>query len=288
MVREYMTWILRHVPNSTRGEFVNIGVLVGGPEDDWAIRFVTNFRRANRLGGSAEKLLPILKEIASSLPGEAATMPQGEIDIFSGASTWSTSDVEYMRKHHQNALQISEPRPSYGESASSLADLLYEHLVLEHIAEPVQRALTRMKRRYEHALNVEIPEGLHYTKSVYASFEQRKEVVDFAIYGDHEVRQLTNAINFRNQDERRMRDAVDALTHRLSLIREGGADIQLGKGGQILPFKKDDRLFVVHNEPLKKPQAKVFRTAERAWRKIGIESIFEEELVHHPERAIAA
>lgn len=288
MVKEYMTWTLRHVPNSTRGEFVNIGVLVGGLEDDWAIRFVTNFRRANRLGGSAEKLLPILKKIAASLPGEVVTGPRGEIDLFENGPQWSVSDVEYLRKHRQNALQISEPRPTYGESADSLADFLYGHLVLEHVGEPAQRALTRMRKRYEHALDVEIPTGLHYAKHVYANFEHRNEVFDFAVHGDHNVRQLTHAINFRNQGERRMRDAVDALTHRFTLIREGGADIQLSRDGHVLPFNRDNRLFVVHNEPLEKPQAQIFTNAQRAWQKIGIESVFEEELVDHPERAIAA
>ena len=85
-----------------------------------------------------------------------------------------------------------------------------------------------------------------------------------------------------------MRDAVDALTHRFTLIREGGADIQLSRDGHVLPFNRDNRLFVVHNEPLEKPQAQIFTNAQRAWQKIGIESVFEEELVDHPERAIAA
>lgn len=45
----YQYWLIRYVPNAVRGEFVNIGVLVGMDGKDWALRTVDSFTRASLL-----------------------------------------------------------------------------------------------------------------------------------------------------------------------------------------------------------------------------------------------
>ncbi|WP_416377865.1 DUF3037 domain-containing protein [Auritidibacter ignavus] len=136
---DYTAWVLRYVPNSIRGEFINIGILVGSYSADWAIRRVSNFKYANRLGGQAEALAPLLEEIEALIPTKRTELAQSAQHSTPMTRPLPLSDpsrlelsvpaVEEMRAHYQNILQLSDPLASYGNSASELATLLFKTLV---------------------------------------------------------------------------------------------------------------------------------------------------------------
>lgn len=289
MASQYFTWVIRYVPHSIRGEFINIGVLVGNAESDWAIRYVSNFKRANLLGGDAEKLLPILRSLQQRIPRRAPQSSTIQTSInFGNPESLSVAAVENMRVHQHNVLQFSEARPSYGDSAESIAEMLYGVLVLERESEVVSRTITRLRNEYEEALEEKLTSDLEYKRHVPVSFGDRVENFDFAIHEETAVVQLTNAFNFESKDYRRMSDAVDALTLRFARLRELGAAISLGDKDRTLPFDKDRPLYVVHNEPVNDRQIDIYRRASYDWSDLGVEKLPEKELLENPKLAIAA
>jgi hypothetical protein len=124
--RAYDYWLIRYVPDTIRGEHVNIGVLVGG-DDDWALRRVTSFARASLLGGNASLTQPWLTHLAGALATHNA-LTRAKCGQFTPAG------IELIRTQMNNTIQLSARMPVLGTSAASAADLLFELLVAEPAA----------------------------------------------------------------------------------------------------------------------------------------------------------
>ncbi|WP_136090306.1 DUF3037 domain-containing protein [Auritidibacter ignavus] len=296
---DYTAWVLRYVPDSIRGEFVNIGVLVGGYTNDWAIRYVSNFKYANRLGGQADALTPLLKGIEARVPPRrTGSAPSGELaapvtqtlpHTDAPASELTVPAVEEFRAHYRNILQLSEPLASNGTSARELASLLFNALVAEDEPQKRQRPKTLIREQYESAIKPVLrqqPRHLELASSVTASFEGRTRSFDFAVHDDQEAIQLTQAMNFQPGKKKALSDEIDAFAHRASLIRSEGATISTGSHKTPMVFNKDAPLVVVHNDPSTQEQVDLHRFAAKEWDRVGVDMISTSELADRPESAL--
>jgi hypothetical protein len=147
-MRDYQFWVIRYVPDSVRGEFVNIGLVVGGSDRDWAFRRVTRLSRARALGGFADAAESWLKRFevdfiseGTLFAAEGLARPQGRTDLW----------IEELRRRMQNAIQISRPRPVVGRSAAEVADLLYARLIVDPPLRESSTARFRMANTLESA-----------------------------------------------------------------------------------------------------------------------------------------
>ncbi|OAV61781.1 DUF3037 domain-containing protein [Enteractinococcus helveticum] len=288
---EYVSWVLRYVPNAFRGEFINIGVLVGGSDNDWALKYVSDFRRASSLGGDAQKLLPLLQDLANRVSPKNRQSQLDTSGVVFPIESLSVEDVERARVHKNNALQLSAPSLSYAESSEQLVQILFENYVVEQSTSHGRQKLTIIRDHYREALEkVELGDSRQWSSKVKArAGDGEVDNFDFAIYSPHTVDQLTLAINFQRGEERELRKTVHAFQFRLQQIRDSGAQINIGGSkGATLPFASEGKLFVVHNEPETTWQKKTLENAIRFWGEHDIEHRSHEEIDQTPRLALAS
>lgn len=289
-MNEYVSWVLRYVPNAFRGEFINVGVLVGGPDNDWAIKYVSDFRRASSLGGNAQNLQPLLQDLAHRVKPETHQSQLDTSGTVFPTQQLSVADVERARVHKKNALQLSAPSLSYAESAEQLAQILFDNYVVEHATSHGRQKLTIIRDNYREALrNVDLGDSRQWTSKVQVKAgDGEVDTFDFAIYSPHNVDQLTLAINFQRGEERELRKTVHAFQFRLQQIRDSGAQINISDSANAtLPFANQGKLFVVHNEPETTWQKATLDNAIRFWTAHDIEHRSHAEIGHTPRLALA-
>lgn len=117
----YQSWVLRFVPDVARGEFTNIGVLVGNDSADWHL-LTTDSNRGNQRALTAAPIERLNTRVRDA--NQAA-------DQLAGVHTTGllVEDVEHMRELFNNILQLSPPTPLIAHSAEEGAELLFNQLV---------------------------------------------------------------------------------------------------------------------------------------------------------------
>lgn len=291
-MREYFTWVLRYVPDAFRGEFINVGVLIGNDQGDWALRFVENFSRANRIGGDASSIRPFLQELHEKiyLPVQQLAFPGSDVD----SQLLTPQEVENTRNDLNNIFQLSEPRISFGETAEQLAEMLFGHYVLQ--TEVVARGpqeLTQIRKAYERALRQSTSGTPQRWASHFTAIDRYGSPArfDFAIYTEDEVDQLTMAMNFQSRDHPQLQQKINALQFTLRQVLDKGALISLDDSNISDPLEFSShkgRLLVVHNDARTPLQQEVLRSAEQFWADIGIEHHTYNELERAPQLALAS
>lgn len=285
MNNEYVSWILRYVPNTARGEFVNIGVLVGSQGSDWALRHVSNFTRASRLGGDALFMRPLLQQLSRRVSGLNLSAPNHSIDVFDSASLEPLSywTVEEMRARFNNSLQISEPSPAFGASAEEIASILYGHLVSETIRESVPRSRTRMKTNFRTA----VMKAWHHDAEIPLEVGPVIEIghlhqdFDFALL-DGEVEQMTQVISINRKDRGLIRKDISAWNYAVTRLRQTGAILR----SKELDVPRDTPIIMIHDEPKNDEQKDILRFAREGWDALGIESFSNREISSAASRAL--
>lgn len=154
MKNSYKAWTLRFVPDSVRGEFINIGLIVGCNYADWAIHTVDSFSRANKIGGDAQLLTPFLDSLKSSVSvaNDPSLIGAGKLPLWTFGQGITEGYLDDLRRRLNNSLQISEPHLAHGDSAQEILELLYPHFVCENVREPLHRVRTQMRHSFQEAI----------------------------------------------------------------------------------------------------------------------------------------
>lgn len=283
---EYISWILRYVPNTARGEFINIGVLVGSHGSDWAIRHVSNFSRASRLGGDAAFMRPLLRELMRRVALSNEEPDGSETDLFNVGSPrpltfWT---VEELSARLNNSLQISDPTPAFGSSASEVADILYGHLVSETVRASVPRARTLMRNTFRNA----VMNAWHHDAEIPLAVGPVIEIghlhqdFDFAIL-DGEVEQMTQVISLNRQDRALVRKDIAAWNYAVTRLRRDGAVLR----SQDLDVPSDTPIIIIHDQPTNEEQHDILKFAREGWRDLDVEAYPSDDIDRAASRAIS-
>ena len=130
----YIYSLIRFVPNPARGEFVNVGAIVGSEESsEWQVRRIENPKRARAMDENAS-----LGTVWSFIDRVGV-----DIDSFEAATQLlSVSDVELtedwlwnLHADHQNVVQLSAPVPMVAESADDALEIVFDLMVLDPAVE---------------------------------------------------------------------------------------------------------------------------------------------------------
>lgn len=286
MSNEYISWILRYIPNTARGEFVNIGVLVGSHGSDWAIRHVSNFSRASRLGGDAAFMRPLLRRLALRVALTNEESNESELDVFNvdGPTSLTFWTIEELSARLNNSLQISSPTPAFGSSASEVADILYGHLVSETVRAAVPRARTLMRNTFRNAVmdawrhDAEIPLAVGPVIEI----GHLHQDFDFAIL-DGEVEQMTQVISLNRQDRVLVRKDIAAWNYAVTRLRRDGAVLR----SQNLDVPSDTPIIIIHDQPTNDEQHEILQFAREGWRELDVESYPSDDINRAANRAIS-
>ncbi|MEG9247760.1 DUF3037 domain-containing protein [Arthrobacter sp. Soc17.1.1.1] len=275
----YQYWLIRYVPNAVRGEFVNIGVLVGMDGKDWALRTVDSFTRASRLGGDARQARHWLEELrlaVSHANGEgdlnriSPLLERSRSRSFTEMSM-NSGIVAHMAARLNNSVQISEARPVHTLDAASAADRLYRLLVRENPTTTRTQARTRLLKRIgdEFAQIPELDRDI-VQRNPRIQIGMQVKRFDLAL-GEDRVRQMTQVVSFTRKDLENVNQEVSAWSHVVNRLRGRGGQLEMGKSGRFLRIDQNVPIRVVHDEPQTNDQKMQLDIARESWRELGVQ-----------------
>lgn len=277
MSTAYLYWLVRYVADVARGERVNVAVIVGRDDADWAIRVAPNLRRASRLGGDASSLRPWLERLERSIHD----YEHPPLELFStGDVRVSRAWLELLSHRFNNVLQVSPATPIDASSAREGIDFLYPLLVAAPVATAGSRTRTRLVsdlgQLYERTASLEFGETLLRRPRTMAGRQRGR--FDFAVVDDR-VDQLSQAFAFDVRDVDNLEQELQSWNFVVSRIRNSGARVTAGSG--LLLAAADVPVAVAYQEPPHQAGTRhvdVFEAALEAWSALGVHAVPSTEL----------
>ena len=250
----YNYWTMRYLPDPARGEFVNIGLLVGQDGADWAVRTVHSFDRVSRLGGDLN--------VARHWSSNFREMVAANTDALAGIVI-SQGTINSLRGFHNNAVQLSAPLPVVAESAEAAIEVLYDRLVLEPAHSPRSTSHSRAVRTLGEAYG-QLRPTLSLCKRVKVRAGRQSLDFDFALKGNR-IEELSRVWSFDLKDMDPQVEKVQAWGFRLQELREGGGELT---GEQQLAIDQDVPVKVLYVPPKTAAQRESLDLAQDAWKKV--------------------
>ena len=227
----YRFSLIRFVPDPGRGEFVNIGAIVGDEDsDDWDLRFLSNFRRAKAL--DARGALPAAIAFATKLDERVDS--DGQLEI-SGSGPMTIEELQTLAAESQNIVQFTAPAPVVADTSEQALDLIFEQLVLDPTSqqfrfEKKHRAQSATRRAYR---DHEVPETAvkEHARIESGVFDA---TFDFAVHNGRAV-QLVQCWSFQlpNQDD--LAEQVKAWSWVVRELRDRGGALEVNGGSLQVP-----------------------------------------------------
>lgn len=271
---DYTYWVLRHVPDAVRGEFINIGVVVGQFDgDDWALRRLSNLGQANRLGGDARRSQNWLLRLQAMIDPDS--LPLGQLVAFEvGAERrLSAGWMERARRQQRNNIQISEPSPVRASNAAQAADELFTTLVAPANARSIYpRGRSEAVRDLREALLTRLPNAdVHRDVKLNVGLQTAR--FDFAV-GRGGISQLSHVVSFQVKNTERVHQALQASSYAVKRLRESGGELinPHRRRNNYFALRPETPLRVLYIPPKTAPQIEVWKSAAEAWTHLGVRS----------------
>lgn len=201
----YVYSLVRFVPDPTRGEFINVGAIVGSDENsDWKVRRIENPRRARYMD-------------------EHHTLDAvwAFLDRIERNHQLSEPELKQFYADHRNIVQLSMPIPMVAADADEALDSIFVH----QICDPAPRPRARNKRVAQDALRRSYQarrigeENLQERVTLQAN--RHEETVDFAVTNGRVV-QLTHTWPFPTTNYKTFSNRVRGWGYTIRDMRTDG------------------------------------------------------------------
>jgi len=223
--------VVRFVPSPTRGEAVNIGLLLGSDESgEWSLELASR-DRARKLDdcrvlpgvvAELERLQGMLQEVSENRNYLSSLLPEGSSDV---SEAW----LAKLADESGNIIQYSRPQPVIANCLPAAVEKLWPLFIIEN--EPAQRGritkrtvVSRVKQVFigHHLTDAQIGE-----RTVLATTKSHTPI-DFAIHNGRVVH-LTQCWSFQVQDRERLLADVKSWAWTVRDLRKGGGRVGSGK-----------------------------------------------------------
>ncbi len=275
MSNSYVSWILRYVPNALRGEFVNIGVLVGSDGGDWAVRFTDDFRRAKDLAGGTEPILgPTIKVLVRRVEETNQTSIR-TMSIFGHPyEPLTVGHIRHLRDRWNNSLQLSAGNPAAGDSAEAIAAMLFKHYVPDAGRQTREQRTTRLRRRYREEIHAAITEFGHgrIEERAQAKVDQSTIRFDFALL-DSGLTKLTDVFSVTRQDPEIVRKDAQSMGYVFMQLRRRGGLLVPQKSKKPLTIPSDVPISIIHDHPEDDDQYASLQLAKSIWDDVNVKAL---------------
>lgn len=240
--------LIRFVPDPARGEFVNVGAIVGSEaSSEWQIRQVENPVRARAIDEGS-----LLDGVWSFMDRVGLEIDRFEHETQSlfGPSRELTEDwLEELHSDHRNIVQLSPPTPLVADSADDAMDRVFDLMVLDPASrryrfQKKHAALAAMRNAYA-ARNVR--RGIDVRERVQLRTAHHDGRLDFAITNGR-VLQLTQTFSFQVPDQQALTEQVRAWGWTIRDARQDGGAVITRDGGRFA-VERDVDIEVVYVPP---------------------------------------
>jgi Protein of unknown function (DUF3037) len=229
----YIYSTIRFVPDAARGEFVNVGALVGSEDaGEWKLRLVENPKRARALDN--RRVLPALWSAVDRI--------QRQLDAYDEAVESSTDApfqpteawLQRLWEDSRNVFQISRPAPIVSEDVDQALDIIFDELIVDFEArvgtvatkKPVLKAT---REGYEHE---GIHKGPHLAERKLVRSRNHGQLFDFVVANGTAV-QLAQGWSFQRIDLDQLTEEIKAWAWTVRDIRNGGGEVTFRENQQM-------------------------------------------------------
>ena len=222
--------VVRFVPDPARGEFVNVGAIVGSEDSsEWQLRQIDNPVRARAIDDNKalEAVWSFLDRVGRDIDEyETAT----ERLLFDGVEL-SEAWLEQLYAEHRNIVQLSPPTPMIAANADDALDRVFDQVVID----PAQRkyrfqkkhaALAAVRSAYR---EYGVRRGANLRERVMLETQHHQERFDFAVTNGH-VLQLTQTWSFQVPDQEFLAEQVKAWGWTVRDVQQHGGTATLADG----------------------------------------------------------
>jgi hypothetical protein len=237
------------VPDTARGEFINVGVLVGSElSNEWAIRHFDNPLRARRLseGRGLSSVWSYLDQVGDLIERHDEALSQLQFD---NSAILTESWLQQEHQEHLNLVQLTSPTPLVADGIEQALEMAFDAFIVD--PERRRQAFTRRRvRQYlrEAFRNQELVVGEQLYERVIAKAGNQETAFDFAVGNGHLV-QLSQTWSFQGQDPLDVVEQVKAWGWTVERLREDGGTVGV-KTGAFYDAPRDIDIEVVYAPPL--------------------------------------
>jgi len=266
----YRYSLLRFVPDPGRGEFVNIGAIAGDDDaQDWALRLLSNYRRARSIDDDREAL-PIAIRFAASLESHIDALEQ--LPSIRPVEPISVGLLQKLAREMANVVQISEPAPVVASSAEAALDLVFEEQLLDPALrrfrfEKKHRAVRLVRQTYG-ACGVPT-ESVAESVQVFAG--EYGDQFDFGVHNSHVV-QLVRCWSFQLPDQAQLAEELKAWAWTANALQHHGGVLARANGPEI-PIAANIQIASVYIAPAPGKAASAFDQARAAFDELRIAAV---------------
>lgn len=217
--------VVRFVPDTARGEYVNIGIIAGSDASgEWVMQVLSRLERARRIDES--NVLSRVVERAESLAGQLDSYTQSIAGIIPTHVGPDISErwLRELSEESANLLQCTPPIGVVAESAQEVIELMWPQLIVEPETRP--RGITK------HRVLAGVKDALERRQIGRDRWRQNARLVtnnahskiDFAIHNGHVV-YMTQCWSLQVRDLEGMLDDIKAWGWTIRDLRNSGGRI---------------------------------------------------------------
>jgi len=266
----YHYWTVRFVPDVSRGEFTNVGVVVGRDGGDWAVRLDQRFvRNHGDLSSDLRELASWSRHFERQVNGLASPRLDGR-----APSTFG--QMEHWRRRQANAVQLGEPMPVLTASAAEGVRLLYPVLV-ERVTSGRRGTYDRRSLRSRVQKFLVQDQGFVRGRDLFASADftvgRQHGTFDLVRTSDRGPR-ITNVWAFNVLSLSALERDLQSWSYLVGRLRREGARTELTDGGYEA-LDRDVPIDVVVDVPVRGAgsgdrRRDIFEAAREAWTENGV------------------
>jgi hypothetical protein len=245
----YVYSLIRFVPDPKRGEFVNVGAIVGSEESsEWEIRQIENPIRARALdeSGTLDVVWAFTDQLGRQIDEYEASLETAQEPSEELSEPW----LQHVHEMHRNIVQLSPPIPMVAENASEALDRVFD-LMLKDPARVTyrfakkNRALAAVRNAFREA---GLEKNQHLFERGIVQTEQHRERVDFAVVNGRAL-QLTQTWSFQIPGQETLAEQVKSWGWTMRRVKEQGGEL-LVSSREPFTVDQDVDVEVVYVPPL--------------------------------------
>lgn len=261
----YVYSMIRFVPDPARGEFVNVGAVVGSDDSaEWKIRPIENFARARAFGrpDAIKAVSFFVDRVQSDLDREG-----------SGTETISEEWLGRLHNNSRNVVQLSWPATVAADSADHALERVFATMIVQ---QPQRRYPTHSKKEaYRGLLEAYEDELLRKGQDLRQRVELQSNSfatnVDFAVTNGRTL-QLAQAWSFQIADQNALTRRIKAWGWTIHNVREAGG-IVTDKSGSIFRVSANVDLEVVYIPPVKRHENSALNEAMSVFHRLDVQAV---------------
>lgn len=233
---KYQYSIIRFVPSPIRGEFVNLGLIVGSDQTgEWLIDVVSSRSRATKLDD--QNIFPM---VAADLQRVQTLIENySEPDLYGPEIALSEEWLRQLSRDSQNVLQYSSPKSVLGDTAAIALEKLWGNLIVEHV--PTERSTVSKSTvisRYWSALTQLKLTGKNLKRKVRLQTEKTHAPIDVVVHNGV-VKDITQCWSFQIKDTDELLNDIKAWGWTIRDLRDSGGQIVTGQSKIEVPKNVD-------------------------------------------------